>query len=397
VLEAPVQVDARRHLGTGLAAATRARLRGTVSDALLTDDPFLRACIVRTAITVVAYAGCICLVWLSVAMGLTDSRLAESCTPLFAAVPMVFYALIRSRWTLRFRDPALTMPQMLFALLNLGLAYAINPHTRSATLLIVALVMAFGMFSLRPSQARHLAWMTQAVFGTEMIVLERTWPAIFLPNQETINFLALMVVMAAVSTLSAQVARFRTSMREQQKSLQAALSRLEELASHDVLTGLLNRRCMAERLEREHARLQHDPRPSCVCLIDLDHFKRINDTHGHACGDETLRCFARQALQCLRAGDVLARWGGEEFVLLLPCTEAADACHTLERLRQALALPGAWGDRLELKVTFSAGVAQWDAGQTVEHILERADRKAYRAKSEGRDRWCRGQPLAEAP
>ena len=104
----------------------------------------------------------------------------------------------------------------------------------------------------------------------------------------------------------------------------------------------------------------------------------------------------RQALQCLRAGDVLARWGGEEFVLLLPCTGAADACRTLARLRQLLTLPGSWDGRPELTVTFSAGVAQWGAEQTVEHILERADRQAYRAKFEGRDRWCWGQPLAEA-
>ncbi len=365
-------------------------------DALLTDHPLLRACILRMAITVVAYAGCIGLVWLSVALGLTDASQAELFTPVLALSPIGFYALVRTRWTLRFHDPALTLLQMLFAVLNLAVAYAVNPHTRSATLLIVALVMAFGMFSLKPTQARHFAWLAQAVFGIEMIVLERAWPAIFLPTEETINFLALMVVMAAVSTLSAQVARLRARMREQKNSLQAALSRLEELASHDVLTGLLNRRCMAQRLHLEQARLQQDPRPSCVCLIDLDHFKRINDTHGHAGGDETLRCFARQALQCLRAGDVLARWGGEEFVLLLPCTGAADACHMLDRLRQALTLPEAWAGRLELKVTFSAGVAQWVAGQTVEHILERADRKAYRAKSDGRDRWCRAQPGAEA-
>jgi len=87
-----------------------------------------------------------------------------------------------------------------------------------------------------------------------------------------------MVVMAAVSTLYAQVARLRPGMRHQKGSLQAALSRLEELASHDVLTGLLNRRCMAQRLHLEQARLQQDPRPSRVCLIGLDNFKHIRAT-----------------------------------------------------------------------------------------------------------------------
>jgi hypothetical protein len=279
MIEAPLPAGARSHWPISLAAAARAGLRGgAVFDGLLTDHPVLRACILRTAITVVAYAGCICLLWLSVAMGLSDRSLAEICTPLFTVGPIVFCALIRSRWTLRFHDPALTLAQMLFAVLNLGLAYAINPHTRGATLLILALVMAFGMFSLKPAQARHFAWLAQAVFGIEMIVLERAWPAVFLPTEETVNLLALIVVMAAVSTLSGQVARLRTRVRDQNNSLHAALSRLEELASHDVLTGLLNRRCMAQRLHLEQARLQQDPRPSRVCLIGLDHFKHIRAT-----------------------------------------------------------------------------------------------------------------------
>jgi diguanylate cyclase (GGDEF)-like protein len=395
--EISVKGDARTHRRGALAAAICSAFLGAVFDAMVTRDPVLRGCIVRTLLTVAAYAGCIGLVWLSVALGLTDARLAALCTPLLAACPLGFYVAVRSGWTRRFKDPALTPVQMVFAVFNLAIAYAVNPHTRSATLLIVALVMAFGTFSLKPTQARRLAWLALASFGVEMIALEHAWPAIFQPNQETINFLALMVVMATLSTLSAQVARLRTSLRDQQKSLQVALCRVEELASHDALTGLLNRRFMAQRLHRELARLQHEPGACCVCLIDLDHFKRINDAHGHGCGDETLRCFAQQALACLRTGDVLARWGGEEFVLLLPCTEVAAACRTLGRLRDALTLPGAWHGRLELKVTFSAGVAQWGVGQTVERVLERADREAYRAKSEGRDRWCCAGPEAEAP
>jgi diguanylate cyclase (GGDEF)-like protein len=363
-------------------------LRRALLDAVLSELPILRRCIVRTLITVVAYIACIGLLWLSVALGLTPARSAMLHTPLSVVSPIAFYVLIRSRWTLRFEDPSLTMQQMLLAVLNLATAYAINPDTRSAELVILALVMAFGMFSLKPVQSRRLAWCALAIYGLEMIVLERTRPAVFQAKEEVINFAVLMVVLTTLSTLSAQVSRIRANLREQRDSLKLALAQLEELASRDALTDLLNRRFMSQRLHREQARLELERSPSCVCLIDLDHFKHINDTQGHAGGDETLRCFARQALKCLRAGDVLARWGGEEFVLLMPCTEAAGACRMLDRLRQALMLPAVWEGRPELQVSFSAGVAQWSAGQTVENILERADRQAYRAKSDGRDRWC---------
>ena len=155
----------------------------------------------------------------------------------------------------------------------------------------------------------------------------------------------------------------------------------------DELTGLVNRRYMQELLTAEQARRRVDPQPACLCAIDLDRFKRINDSFGHAAGDEVLRRFADVARQSLRSIDVLSRWGGEEFLLLLPGTEPAQAVPVLERLREALADKATWQDRPEWRVTFSAGLTLWLRGEPPEPAIERADAAAYRAKAGGRDGW----------
>ena len=128
----------------------------------------------------------------------------------------------------------------------------------------------------------------------------------------------------------------------------------------------------------------------CVALIDLDHFKSINDTHGHATGDEALRALSRHAHTLIRRTDVLARWGGEEFVLLLPDTPIGTAATSLERLREhfhanPLAVQG-----VELPMSFSAGLTGHQRGETVAQTLERADKLCYAAKTLGRNRVERG-------
>nr|WP_255457580.1 GGDEF domain-containing protein [Rhodanobacter sp. K2T2] len=175
-------------------------------------------------------------------------------------------------------------------------------------------------------------------------------------------------------------------MHEQRRALQATLAGLELLTSHDALTGLFNRRFMVERLAREQERLQGESVLTCIALVDLDHFKRINDQYGHAAGDDTLRRFGEQALRCLRGTDVIARWGGEEFLLLLSDTDLPMATAVLQRLRMDMTGDTLWLDRPELRVTISVGVVQWQQGETADQVVERADHLAYRAKNAGRDR-----------
>ncbi len=157
--------------------------------------------------------------------------------------------------------------------------------------------------------------------------------------------------------------------------------RLDLLARCDELTGLLNRRAGLAHLEEEVARSQRYGVALSVAACDLDHFKQVNDRHGHAAGDRVLREAAARMVQALRQQDQVIRMGGEEFLVVLPCTALEDACLAMERLRLSLsALPIG-----ELRQTLSVGVAELRQGETMAALLERADRALYRAKAQGRD------------
>jgi diguanylate cyclase (GGDEF)-like protein len=152
------------------------------------------------------------------------------------------------------------------------------------------------------------------------------------------------------------------------------VERLTDLASVDSLTGVLNRRGWDEQVERLFA----DPgnEPVCVALLDLDHFKAFNDTHGHQSGDRLLKEAAAGWRDSLRGGDVLARYGGEEFALLLPDCDPAQAQVIVDRLREAT--PGGQ--------TCSAGIAHWNGHEHPDVVIRRADEALYAAKASGRDR-----------
>ena len=163
---------------------------------------------------------------------------------------------------------------------------------------------------------------------------------------------------------------------------------LNHQATHDPLTGALNRRAFALLAEKQVAQAARTGRPLAVLMMDLDHFKRINDTLGHSGGDATLCRFVAVAGDVLRAEDVLCRFGGEEFVALLPHAEAAQAVAAAERLRLAFTATGA---------TVSIGVASLRPGEDLEDLLRRADAALYDAKRAGRDRTHLSEEVAAAP
>jgi len=177
----------------------------------------------------------------------------------------------------------------------------------------------------------------------------------------------------------------------ERKQLEA---RLEKQAMTDPLTGLGNRRYLEDQAAMEIARARRSGAPLSLIAVDLDHFKRINDTHGHAVGDLVLQAFANTARQQLREGDVVCRMGGEEFALLLPDTSREQALQVAERLRQAVVTtpaevePGAVAGG-QLTYSASLGVTQVNAGETLlKPAIKRADQGLYAAKEAGRNRVC---------
>lgn len=176
----------------------------------------------------------------------------------------------------------------------------------------------------------------------------------------------------------------------QGQSIQSLLKDLQRGATLDALTGLLNRRSFMERLEEEVAATIRHKLPTCVAILDVDHFKKVNDTYGHPAGDAVLVGVARRLKEARRSEDVLARFGGEEFVLLLRHTDHEGALMLMNRLRllvadQTFEVPTPSGPQA-ISVTFSCGLTQLSPLDSSDYVLERADIGLYEAKRTGRNR-----------
>ncbi len=175
--------------------------------------------------------------------------------------------------------------------------------------------------------------------------------------------------------------------RASEVQLEAALSRMQDLAMADELTGLKNRRAFFDDAEPAIAMARRRGQPVAVALLDLDHFKDVNDTHGHAAGDLVLREVATRIVDTFREEQMVGRIGGEEFVALLPETTPAQALIAVERVRRAVGeRPILLPDSSPVTVTLSGGIALLKDGEGIESAIDRADQAMYRAKGLGRDR-----------
>ena len=171
-----------------------------------------------------------------------------------------------------------------------------------------------------------------------------------------------------------------------QRKISVLMEQLAEAARTDQLTGLHNRRAFLERLEYETIRSVREKFPVSIILLDIDHFKKVNDEHGHGCGDVALRHLADLMRVTLRQQDTATRWGGEEFILLLPETGLGGAMVLAEKLRTALEASPCVCGGASIGFTISLGVHQYDHGESLDTNIDCADAKLYQAKEMGRNR-----------
>ncbi|MCK1405106.1 GGDEF domain-containing protein [Bradyrhizobium sp. 76] len=181
-------------------------------------------------------------------------------------------------------------------------------------------------------------------------------------------------------------ASLREALYKRGNELKIAHAKIEELAQIDELTGVLNRRYIMRSLNDEMARAQRSGLPCSVAILDIDFFKRINDGYGHPTGDEVLRSFAAALAVHMRSIDKLGRYGGEEFLVVMPDSSKDQAALAIDRLRQMICNLGWDSISDDLQVTFSAGLAQVGSNDAAEDILSRADAALYKAKDAGRNR-----------
>lgn len=352
---------------------------------LFTSDRAQRRCMKAMAIAAFAYAICIGVLLYGITQNLFAARPAALLAALMGATVLVFYLLIRSGLNKRFAEPTLTLPQSLVAQTLVGCAYAVTGPVHAANLMLFGLVMTFGMFDAKVRNARLMAAYSTVVAGSAMWWGWYHDPVTYAPTKEIVYFVLAVTVLTSISQLSVVLTLMRTRIKKQKAALEQALAQIKELATHDELTGLANRRHILDLLHQHALRHKRGGPSFYVAMVDLDHFKKINDEHGHGAGDDALRAFARQAQAQLRNTDAIGRWGGEEFLILMPETPPGDPNVGLERLRANLAEHAVSAQLPHLRVRFSAGLSRYREGEAVGDTIERADRAVYAAKAGGRN------------
>ncbi len=321
-------------------------------------------------------------------------------TVLVAASQAALALVFLKGWNRRFRDPSLTEFQVLLALVWQTWLMANLDGARGTFLVLYLLLLLFGLFHLSRRVFVRCAVLVFFSFaglnlyeGYQMKLAE--------PGLAAVQVCVLFVVLVWLCLYASYVQASRQRMRQRRYALQAhqdtlrgMMRQLEDLVATDELTGLYNRRHFLSLAGRELLAMTEGSAHG-LALIDLDHFKRINDLHGHAAGDQVLQVFAQVAAACLRDGDVLARYGGEEFVLLLPdsTTERLQVC--CERLRLAFATAEPEGLTLH-GLSLSVGMTLLLEGDDLDDALHRADQALYRAKRNGRNQCAAAWEMADA-
>lgn len=309
-----------------------------------------------------------------------------------------FWLLFRFRINLRFNDPSLTLLQMGTAIIWFSILISMLPEIRGSLTLLYIMVMLFGIFQLSMLEFAFAGLLSLICFGGVIA------SDLYFRPDDTMLKLSLMqwLILASAQTWIALFANYVRHLSERLKRqrqvlqsnnqkmqktnarLEQAMEQLDELAGTDDLTGVLNRRRFFEKCRQRLESPAHY-QASALCMIDLDHFKKINDRFGHQAGDEILQLFCNISNECLRGSDLLGRYGGEEFILLLSQTNQESGVQIAERIRKAFERQSFDSISPDLKMTASIGVTLHCWGETLEETLKRADKALYKVKDSGRN------------
>jgi diguanylate cyclase (GGDEF)-like protein len=284
----------------------------------------------------------------------------------------------------------LTFSQALWCNLGAVLTALLVPHPVRLLLLVVPMFgVLFTALHLERAQMLRIAGLTWITYlcGALLLVRQGVVDAHF----EALQALAFTGMLSVMVMMAAEVTALKTAFERRRDRLNEAMEQLAELAMRDELTGLYNRRYIMDVLTRQKALADRGHIGFTLCYCDLDHFKRVNDRHGHHVGDQALADFARVARSVVRSADYVARLGGEEFLLVLVGADADTAHNVADRLCQRSRFLALFPDEPELRLTVSVGIASYHRGERLEDVIQRADRALYAAKSAGRDRIVIGE------
>ena len=342
---------------------------------------------VRLQRQAIAVAACAVTVGITIALALVGSlpyRAAAIYIGLVVGLCALFFVIIRSGLNQRLSDPSLTVPQLVAAGLTVSYAAYEGMEARPAFMAMYLIAYMFGVFALGVRGLVGIAIFYVACYGGAASLALVIRPDFTDVRREGFRIVALALMLGWMTLLGRYVNGLRQDLRRVNDDLKRALARAEALVNQDDLTGGHSRRRMMEWLAVEAKRAGRGS-PLTVSLIDLGHFKSINDEHGHLAGDEVLKQFAATVQAQLRTTDCLARYGGEEFLIGLSQTSLTEKLIVAERIRSAVegrpfaTLPS------ERRVTLSIGLVAHCPPDPIDRTLFRVDAALYEAKRRGRN------------
>jgi diguanylate cyclase (GGDEF)-like protein len=353
----------------------------------------------RFFIGAAAYAMNIVFVLLCWSMNFLDTHSVSIYLILALAFNVSVYFMIRSGLNKRFKDPSLTFLQIsLPAMAGFYLMY-FSGQARGAFLLLGLAMFSFGMFRFKARGFIFLAIFILAIYAVQIALLAHFHADEINLKVELLLWMAFALALGQFSFLAGMIGDLRRNVSEknqalatQNAELETAMQRISDMATRDELTGVYNRRYVLEKIAEETQRCMRNGSAFCICMGDIDLFKKVNDTYGHLAGDDVLRSVASTASKALRPSDFFGRFGGEEFVMVLTDTPLHGAMITAERVREQIEKLTFPEINQALHVTISIGVAEHDRRADSATTLQRADEALYRAKDRGRNK-CIGAPV----
>jgi diguanylate cyclase (GGDEF)-like protein len=355
------------------------------SKVLLGENPLYRKLVQRSLAACIPYAVSMLLVVFAIYRGLCDARQGWLLCAGMLTTVIAFHVAFRSGWSQHFRDPSLSFAGVLTGMSWTVLIYLFGGAIHATQLLFLGLVMGLGVFSLNSRDLRLTCLYGVTTMGCAIITMAQLAPDQYPPVVAYFYLAVLVICLPTLMALGMQRVKLTDKLKRQKAELADSLARLKEIAIRDTLTGLYNRGHMIELFQHAVARQDRTGETFSFVMFDLDFFKRVNDTHGHGVGDDVLRAFATVATNILRKSDVLARWGGEEFVAICPHSDDPQAVVGVERLLKEWSSTEVSPQAPQLRVSFSAGITTYRPGEAIDEALGRADKALYAAKAKGRN------------
>lgn len=298
-----------------------------------------------------------------------------------------FFACFLLGLNRHFRDTSMTLPIMLWATFGLLLTAYYIDQVRLCVMVLFFAILQPGVFRLRLPSFVAVSALCVGLYGVIIWRLSVAHPEVLDMTAELIQWAAFTLITAVVVVVAAEISSIRQQLGSRNSQLAGLVDRIQEMAIRDELTGLYNRRHAVERMMKVREMANRNALNFAVAYLDLDFFKRVNDTYGHNVGDEVLRAFSRLMGEQLSGRDFAARLGGEEFLIVLVKSDLESCVQLAERVRSAVPTLR-FSSASNLSVTVSIGVAQFSAGESLDQLLARADDALYQAKHSGRNRVC---------